>query len=124
MLTTAKQQVTFICVSTLLAAFSLASIVNFTDPFTSTWLTRVAFYASLFLFCLGLFTVIGLSLRQLTKTGVYVKNLGTSFRQAFLIAILAVISFLLLAQGLMFWWVEASLILFLIFIEIFLNLKE
>ncbi|MEK7162053.1 MAG: hypothetical protein AAB729_05190 [Patescibacteria group bacterium] len=55
--------------------------------------------------------------------GLYVNNLSNSFRQAFLLSLLIVASFFLLSKNLMFWWVEASLILFLVFLEAFLNLK-
>ena len=118
-----KQQVSLIIFSTLLASFSLASIISFTDPFSSSWVTFCFFYASLFLLSLGLFALIGLGLRQWLWPGLYIINLGNSFRQAVLIAILIVASFILLQKGLLFWWVEGSLILFLIFVEGFFNLK-
>lgn len=109
--------------STFLSGFSLASIVSFTDPNNSSWVTFSFFYISLLIFCLGLFTLIGLGLRQKLFPGHYVLNLGNSFRQGFLIALLTVASFLLLSNHLLFWWVELSLILFLAAVEAFLNLK-
>jgi hypothetical protein len=118
-----KQQVTLIGFSTLLAAFSLGSIITFTDPFTASWITFIFFYLSLFLAALGIFTLLGLGLRQILKQKVYVINLSNSFRQAFLISLLIIVSFLLLSQQLLFWWVELSLVLFLLFAEIFFNLK-
>lgn len=123
MSTNPKQQVALIAFSTFLAAFSLGSIINFTDPTTGSWVTFTFFYASLFIFCLGLFTLIGLGLRQKLSPGHYVKNLGNSFRQGFFVGFLIVFSFLLLSKSLLFWWVEASLILFLATVEAFLNLK-
>lgn len=118
-----KQQVSLIIFSTILAAFSLASIINFTDPANASVLTFIFFYLSLFLLTLGLFALAGLALRQWLWPGLYVINLGNSFRQAFLIAVLILISFLLLSKNLLFWWVELSLILFLAAVEGFLNLK-
>jgi len=123
MSTNPKQQVTLIIFSTFLACFSLGSIVTFTDPTSSSWVTFGFFYASLFIFCLGLFALIGLGLRQKLYPGHYVMNLGNGFRQGFFIAILTVVSFLLLSKHLLFWWVELSLILFLAAVEAFLNLK-
>jgi hypothetical protein len=117
-----KQQLTLIGLSTFLAGFSLASIVNFTDSADSSWVTFGFFYASLLIFCLGLFTLIGLGLRQKLLPGHYVINLSNSFRQGFFIAILIVASFVLLSKHLLFWWVEASLVLFLASLEAFLNL--
>jgi len=123
MFKTPKQQVLFLVFSTILAAFSLGSILNFTEPATATLVTFSFLYASLFIVVLGAFTVIGLVLRQWLWPALYVVNLSNSFRQALLMAILVVVSALLLSQGILFWWVEGSLILFLIFLEAFLNLK-
>lgn len=123
MLKAPRQQVALIGISTVLAGFSLISIINFTDPGQSSLLTFAFFYLSLFITALGLSTILGLSLRQMLGQKVFVVNLGTSFRQGILIAILVLVSFLLLSQDLLFWWVELSLILFLLFVEIFLNLK-
>lgn len=123
MITQPKQQVITIAFSTFLAAFSLAAIINFTDPGQSSPVTFVFFYLSLLLFCLGCFTLLGLGLRQWLLPGRYVKNLGNSFRQALLLALLIVISFVLLAQRLLFWWVELTLVLFFAAVEIFLNVQ-
>jgi hypothetical protein len=118
-----KQHLFLLVFSTALAAFSLASIVNFTDPQTASWVTLGFFYASLFLFNLGIFTLLGLLLRQWLWPGLYIINLSNSFRQAVLISILVAVSFWLLSARLLFWWVEASLILFLAAVEAFLSLK-
>jgi len=121
--TSPKQQVVSLAFSTFLSAFSLASIISFADPNTASWLTFGFFYASLLIFSLGSFTLIGLGLRQKFFPGHYVMNLANSFRQGFLTALLIVTSFVLLSKSLLFWWVEASLILFLAAVEAFLNLK-
>ncbi|HVY67987.1 MAG TPA: hypothetical protein VHA30_03800 [Patescibacteria group bacterium] len=118
-----KTQTSLLVFSTFLAAFSLASIISFTDPKAASWITFAFFYASLFLFSLGIFTLLGLGLRQWLAPGLYVLNLGHSFRQALLLALLITISVILLSKHLLFWWVEASLILFFAAIEAFLNLK-
>jgi len=123
MLSNPKRQVALIILSTCLAVFSLASIINFTDPSKTSWVTFAFFYASLFLTILGAFALLGLTLRQWLWPGHYVINLTNSFRQSFLIAILITVSFLLLSQRLLFWWVEMTLILFLGAVEAFLNLK-
>lgn len=123
MLKTAKQQVIFLGLTLILSAFCLFAIVKFTDPFTASKITLLFFYLSLFLFTLAAFTVLGLGIRQWLFPKIYVLNLNASFRQALLLASLAVISFLLLAGRLLFWWVELSLVLFFLCVEIFLNLK-
>lgn len=109
--------------STLLAAFSLASIIVFTDPHSAGLATHIFFYLSLFLTCLGVFVILGLVGRQAFFPGLYINHLAQSFRQAILLSILITASFLLQGQRLLYWWVEASLILLLVFIEIFLSLK-
>lgn len=123
MLKSAKEQITFISASIILTGFALAAIVNFTDPKTASRLTHVFFYLSLFLFILGVFTLIGLGLRLWLSDKIYVVNLAASFRQGLLLALLTTASFLLLAGRLLFWWVEAALILFFLCVEVFLNLK-
>ncbi len=123
MSTNPKQQVSLIIFSTILAGFSLASLINFTDPSSSSWLTFGFFYLSLLLVILGFFTLLGLTFRQWLYPGHYINNLSNSFRQALLVALLITASFLLLSKRLLFWWVEGSLILFLAAVEAFLNLK-
>ena len=118
-----KKHVLLIAFSTALAGFSLGSIISFTEPQQASLITFIFFYLSLFLVTLGLFTLFGLAVRQFVWPGLYIVNLSNSFRQAVLIAILIVVSFILLSKGLLFWWVEASLILFLAALEGFLNLK-
>lgn len=118
-----KRQVTLLISSTLLSAFSLASIINFTDPTSASWITFTFFYFGLFLLALGICTLIGLALRQILSPGLYVVNLSASFRQGLLLAVLIVVSFVLLSKSLLFWWVEGSLILFLAAVEAFFNLK-
>jgi hypothetical protein len=123
MLISPKRQASLIIFSTILTAFSLGSIIQFSDPYSAGLVTLIFFYASLFLFTLGTVTLLGLALRTWLKSGLYIINLGISFRQGILVAILVVISFILLSFHILFWWVELSLILFLSVIEIFLNLK-
>jgi hypothetical protein len=117
------QHLVLIGLSTLLAGFSLASIIFFTDPYAAGTVTHVFFYLSLFLTALGLFVIIGLVIRQLFFPGLYITHLGQSFRQGLLLAVLMTASLMLQGQKLLYWWVEASLILLLIFIEIFLSLQ-
>lgn len=118
-----REHVTLILASTFLAAFSLAAIVRFTDPNTAGTSTLLFFYISLSIVMLGIFTILGLLLRQWQGRHMYLANLSTSFRQGLLISFLVCSSLILQAKGLLFWWVEGTLILFIIFLEIFLNLK-
>ena len=123
MLEKAKTQIILILFGTLLCLFSLGSIIAFTDPYSAGLLTHISFYLSLFLAVTGLFTVLGLGMRQrFVRGSIYLVNLSASFRQALLLGILVVTSLILQSQGLLLWWVELTLVLFLIFIELFMNL--
>lgn len=117
-------QILIIIPSTALAAFSLISVLIFIDPFKASLFIFVIFYLSLFLVCLGLFTILGLILRKLFSKKIYIIQLSQSFRQAVLISLLITFSAFLQANNLLFWWVEISLVLFLIFFEIFANIKN
>jgi hypothetical protein len=122
MLEKAKSHIVIIGTGSILCAFSLFSLLKFTDPFTSGWLTHFLLYLTLFLLCVGLFTLAGIVIRQRFFFGIYLANLKVSLRQGVLLALLITASLFLLSQGLLFWWVELILILFLIVLEIFFNL--
>ncbi len=122
MLEKAKTHFIFLVIGVILCAFSLFSIIRFTDPYTAGTLTHILLYLSVFLLCIGLFTLMGIIIRQRFFYGIYIANLITSFRQAVLLAILLTGSLLFQAQGIRFWWVELIFILFLIVLEIFFNL--
>jgi len=120
---TAKQHLILIALSTFLAGFSLASVINFTDPYTSGVITHIFLYISLFLTTLGIWVLVGLAIRQMFFSGLYITHLNNSFRQGFLLSVFITVSLGLQAQGLLFWWIEGSFILLLAFFEVFLNLK-
>ncbi len=123
MLTTEKQQSILIAFGTLLAAFSLASIIAFSDPSSSGWPTFIFFYLSTFLVSLGICTLLGLLMRHFANQRLYILNVSNSFRQALLASTLLTISLYLQSKSLLYWWVELSLILFFVCLEAFLNLK-
>jgi len=120
---TSKQHILLIVISTILASFSLGCIIFFTEPESTGVWTFLFLYFSVFLLTLGVSCLIGIITRQLLGHHLYIVNLSHSFRQGILIALLITVSLVLQAQGLLYWWVEASLILFLASIEAFLNLK-
>ena len=119
----AKQNIILIGFSTLLAAFSLTAILFFTDPQTAGTVTFLFLYLSLFLTALGVCILVGILIRQLFFPGLYIGQMSESFRQGILIALLVTLSLFLQSQRLLYWWVEASLILLFTSIEIFSNLK-
>lgn len=122
MLEKTKTHFTFLTIGIVLCAFSLFSIIKFTDPFTGGALTHGLLYLSLFLLCVGVFTLAGTLIRQKFFYGIYIANLKTSFRQGILLGLLVNGSLFLQAKDLRFWWVELIFILFLVVLEIFFNL--
>ncbi len=122
MLEKAKTHFILLIVGIILCGFSLFSIIRFTDPDTAGLLTHIFLYLSIFLLCLGLFTLIGIVVRQRFFYGIYIANLTTSFRQAILLSLLLTSSLYLQSRGLGLWWVELILVLFLVVVEIFFNL--
>ncbi len=123
MLNTNKQQISFVLLGVALSAFSLVSIILFTDPFGAGTVTFLFFYLSLFLLTLCAFTFAGLLVRLWFWRGVYMVHLANSFRQAILVSVFITACLILQAHNLLSWWVGGSLILFLACLEIFLNLK-
>lgn len=111
-----------ITLGTALCLGSLLSVIYLSDPFADGVMAHIFFHVSLFLTVSGFLTGVGIIIRQKFGKGLYINNLAISFRQAILVAILITGSLLLLSYGILFWWVELSLILFLVFFELFLNL--
>lgn len=119
-----KQQITILSISAITAAFSLASIINFTDPYKAGWIIFVFFYISLFLLSFSVLTLMSFGLKRWLWPKIYLSDLSASVRQGILLAIFISLSIGLQMNGILFWWLELSLILFLIVIEIFINLKQ
>jgi hypothetical protein len=117
-----RSHIPLIAIGTALCLCSLLSVIYLSDPYTDGVVAHLFFYLSLFLTIVGLVTGIGLALRKRFAKGLYFPNLAVSFRQAVLVGILVTSSLLLLSYGILFWWVELTLILFLVFFELFLNL--
>lgn len=112
----------FILIGTILSAFSLVSIVLFTEPNTAGNFIHLFFYVSLFLFITGLFTLIELFIRHKMGESLYLTRLGHSIRQSVFLSFLITAALFLQGHGLLFWWVLLSLVLFIIVLEIFLSL--
>lgn len=107
---------------TLLALFSAASIVVFTTPHSLPWYTFALFYLSIFLSATGLALLAGVAFRYKLLQERFLPALLTSLRQGILIAVLIVSSLILQAERLLYWWVELSIILLLVVIEVLFNL--
>lgn len=119
-----KKQITILAVSAGLSAFSLASILNFTDPFEASWLVFAFFYLSIFLFCFGLFALLAFAIKRWLWPNIYLSDLSTSMRQGLLLAVFLTFLIILQINGILFWWLELCLVIFFIALEVFINLKK
>jgi hypothetical protein len=124
MLRNIKKSIFFLSTSTFLALLSVVAIFFFSDPEIAGKLTFFFLYLSIFLALFGGFTLVGAFVRKFFSQSLFGSNLGLSLRQGLIIALLVTVSLLLSAKGLLYWWVEASLILFFVFFEIFFHLKD
>lgn len=122
MLEKSRSHLIILAIGTLLCASSLVSIIKFTDPYHTGAGVHTLFYISLFLLGLGIFALMGIIIRQRFSSGIYLVNVKVSVRQACLLSALLTASVLLQGKGLLFWWVELLLILFIVVLEIFFNL--
>jgi hypothetical protein len=118
-----QKYIMLIGAATLLAGFSLASLMIYTDPNEVGWIVYSLVYLSLFLASLGIFTLIGLLVRKIWFSGLFNSKLSASFRQSLFLSGLLVLCAILSAHGLLFWWVTLSLVLPVLAVEAFLNLK-
>lgn len=82
-----------------------ALVVIYTDPGKGDNTIFAAFYASLFLALLGLFTVIGVWSRQLRRATNEAQVVNRSFRQGFWLALLVIGALVLASNGWLRWWV-------------------
>ena len=119
-----KKQIFILTVSAILAAFSLASILNFTDPYEAGIAVFAFFYISIFLLSFSVFSLIVFLVKRWLWPHIYLNDLSASFRQGLIIALFLTLLVILQINGILFWWLEISLILFLVILEIFINLKE
>ena len=119
-----KQQITILAVSAGLSGFSLGSILNFTDPYSAAWPVFTLLYLSIFLLAFSTLSLLAFGIKRWLWPKIYVSDLASSLRQGALIGIFMTVTVLLQMNGILFWWLEFSLILFFIILEIFINLKQ
>lgn len=105
----------------LLALFSVSSVVVFTNPNSSVFALSV-FYISIFLAVTAAAVLAGVSIRYKVLLERFIAALSTSLRQGVWIGILIVASLMLQAEHLLYWWVELSIVLLLVVIEVLFNL--
>lgn len=106
--------------STLFCLTAFVFVLYYIEPNQAGIIGFVFFYSSLFLFLVGLFSIIGIFARLLfNKDMLIYKHVNTASRQAILYAALIVICFLMQSQRLLTWWNALILIFTISIVEIF-----
>ncbi len=118
---TPKKQLTLLGFTLILSGFSLASILNFTNPYTASWVIFCFFYLSLFLFSFACLTLLAFSLKRWLWPKIFLSDFGISVRHGLILSVFILLAVALQIGGLLFWWLELTLIIFVIFIEILIN---
>lgn len=118
---TTKTYILPLIAGTILSFAAWLSVLWFVDPFSTGILSHSFFYLTLFLTAVGAFAILGIALRKRYLPGIMSEQLATSLRQAVLLAVLLTGLLLLQANNLLYWWIGAIMILFIITIEIFFN---
>lgn len=119
-----KHQVAILAIAGILAAFSLFSILNFTDPYRAGWLIFAFFYLSVFLLSFCSLALLAFGLKRWLWPKIYLTDLAASTRQGLLLSVFLTLSVALQMNGILHWWIEFTLILFFVTLEIFINLKK
>jgi hypothetical protein len=103
----------------VLSLGALSYVVLKIDP-DRGWLSRVYFFAALFLFLSSFFNLVLLWLRKRTLHGEMLEhNLLVSLRQGFLLAILAVSILLLQGLRMLVWWDGLLIVAGIFLIELY-----
>jgi hypothetical protein len=118
---TTRSYIIPIGLSTILSFAAFGSVLWSIDPFTTSWIGHLFFYLTLFLSLAGLFTFVGVLFRKKFAPGMFTEQLRISIRQGILLALLMIGLLLFQVFNVLFWWVGLTFILFIITVEIFLN---
>ena len=106
---------------TLLSWAAVGLIVTMVDPTETQAIVFGIFYASLFLALTGTFSIIGFASRVvvLKKYTFVSRQVGISFRQAIMLALLLVVALWLQGRSLLTWWNALLLVALLTVAESF-----
>jgi len=124
MILATKKHITVLILSVLLSGFSLASILNFTDPYAASFWIFLFFYISIFLLTFSFFSLTAFVIKRSLWPAMYVNDFSHSLRQGLILAIFLTLAIALQLNGILFWWLEISLLLLLITVEIYINIKD
>lgn len=118
---TTRTHILPLIVGTLIALAAFASVLWFIDPYTTGIGSHFFFYLTLFLSSGGIFAIAGILIRKKFMPGILAEQMSASIRQAILLSLLVTGLVMLQTFNVLMWWVAATLILFIIILEIFFN---
>ncbi len=94
-------------------------VLSTIDPTSAGGGAFVFFYLTLGVALIGTFTILGTAVRRIFRRDELVsRHVMVSFRQAFLFSVLMILSLILLARGMMTWWLITLIILSLAVLEL------
>ncbi len=107
-------------ITTVLCWIAFILVLFRIDPSTGGSLGLVLFFVSLFFAIWGTFSMLGFVVRYIfLKNTVPFRYIGTSLRQALWFSILVVMTFFLVSQELLEWWMSLVLVVGLTVLELF-----
>lgn len=106
-----------ILTAVVLASIAFGSIINFTDPNQGRWYVFGGLYASVFVVVTGIVTLLGLLIRYRLIQDRFLPTLSVSLRQGILVGILFTSTLALQSKHLVLWWIELTILLFLVVVE-------
>lgn len=118
-----KYHITILTLSFILSVFSFASILNFTDPYTAGNTIFLLFYLNLFLLSFAGICLLSLWLKRWLGPKIFILDFSSSVRHGLLLGTFITLAVLLQMHGILFWWLEITMLIFLIFLELFFTLK-
>lgn len=103
----------------LVSMFSIYITINYINPNITTIFGLFAFFSSVGILFISLFTIFGVNIRVWLNNNTYEENyLSISFRQSLLLSVLVVSILFLILFKLLSWWTTTFLIIAFIILEI------
>lgn len=121
---TNKTYFTPLIIGTIISLAGWISIITSSDPYKANASIFILFFVTFFLSTSGIAAIIGLTLRKWIIGSLPDKNFEVSMRQGAMLGALITLMLILKVQHILYWWVIAPLILFLLLTELFINTNQ
>ncbi|MFH1412614.1 MAG: hypothetical protein ABIG10_01120 [bacterium] len=99
-----RSYLSLMILATVICIIGLGIVLATIDPFSTNWPGFILFYSSLFLTIIGIFSILGFTVRFVAlRRQLVVHSVVISFRQAFLAAFVIASTLFLLSKDLFSW---------------------